>query len=69
VIEQGDNDIDMIDLATNKINETQKFATASVYGLKERKAIYREGLGATLISDDFDIAIRNPKTNKKQIIL
>jgi hypothetical protein len=23
VIEQGDNDIDMIDLATNKINETQ----------------------------------------------
>jgi hypothetical protein len=22
--------------------------------LKERKAIYREGLGATLISDDFD---------------
>jgi hypothetical protein len=41
---------------TNKINETQKFATASVYGLKERKAIYREGLGATLISDDFDIS-------------
>jgi hypothetical protein len=40
----------------------KKFATAS--GLKERKAIYREGLGATLISDDFDKAIRNPKTNK-----
>jgi hypothetical protein len=30
------------------------FATASVYGLKERKAIYREGLGATLIDSDFD---------------
>jgi hypothetical protein len=70
VIEQGDNDIDMIDLATNKINETQKFATASVYGLKERKAIYREGLGATLISDDFDIAspYETPK-RIKQIIL
>jgi CubicO group peptidase (beta-lactamase class C family) len=54
VIEQGDNDIDLIDLAANKINEAQKFATASVYGLKERKAIYREGLGATLINDDFD---------------
>jgi hypothetical protein len=64
VIEQGDNDIDMIDLATNKINETQKFATASVYGLKERKAIYREGLGATLISDDFDIQAHTKPQNE-----
>ncbi len=54
MIEKGDNDIDMIDLAKNKINEAGKFATASVYGLKERKAIYREGLGATLINEDFD---------------
>jgi hypothetical protein len=28
---------------------------ASVYGLKERK-FYREGLGATLINDDFDVS-------------
>lgn len=55
MIEKGDNDIDMIDLAKNKIDEDEKFATASVYGLKERKAIYREGLGATLINDDFDL--------------
>jgi hypothetical protein len=54
IIENGDNDIDLIDLATNSINESGEYATASVYGLKERKAIYREGLGATLISDDFD---------------
>lgn len=53
-IEQGDNDIDMIDLADNEINEKDKFASASVYGLKTRKAIYREGLGATLIDDNFD---------------
>lgn len=56
MIEKGDNDIDMITLATNKIDENGKFATASVYGLKERKAIYREGLGATLINDDFDVS-------------
>ena len=56
MIEKGDNDIDMIDLAKNKINDAGKFATASVYGLKERKAIYREGLGATLITDDFDVS-------------
>jgi CubicO group peptidase (beta-lactamase class C family) len=54
MIEQGDNDIDMIDLADNKIDDANKFVTASVYGLKKRKAIYREGLGTTLIDDDFD---------------
>lgn len=54
-IEQGDNDIDKVDWATNKINDKGKFVTSTVYGLKERKAIYRPGLGATLINDDFDI--------------
>ena len=56
MIEQGDNDIDKIDWATNEINESAKYTTASVHGLKERKAIYREGLGATLINDDFDVS-------------
>jgi len=56
MIEKGDNDIDMIKLAKNKIDENGKFATSTVYGLKEKKAIYREGLGATLINDDFDVS-------------
>lgn len=56
MIENGDNDIEMITLAENQIDENGKFATASVYGLKKRKAIYREGLGATLINDDFDVS-------------
>lgn len=66
MIEQGDNDINLIDLAKNTIDEAGKFATASVYGLKERKAIYREGLGATLIDDSFDInkPYNTPKRNK-----
>jgi CubicO group peptidase (beta-lactamase class C family) len=55
MIENNDNDIKLIDLAKNKIDKVAKFATASVYGLKERKAIYREGLGGTLINNDFDI--------------
>lgn len=54
MIEKGDNDIDKIDLATNTIDEESKSAISSVFGLKTRKAIYREGLGATLINDDFD---------------
>ena len=55
IIEKGDNDVSIIFLASNKIDENGKSVTASVYGLKERKAIYREGLGATLINDDFDV--------------
>ena len=54
MIENGDNDIELMDLAKNKIDEKGKFATSSVYGLKQRKAIYREGLGATLINSYFD---------------
>lgn len=66
MIENGDNDFDPIDLARNKIDENRKIATASVYGLKERKAIYREGLGATLINDNFDISkpYKVPKRTK-----
>lgn len=55
-IEQGDNDIPKIDWAKNTINDTEKYVTATVYGLKERQAIYREGLGATLINDDYDVS-------------
>ena len=54
-IQQGDNDIDKIDWATNDIDDTEMWVTSNVYGLKERKAIYREGLGATLINNDFDV--------------
>jgi CubicO group peptidase (beta-lactamase class C family) len=56
LIEQTDNDISLIDLAKNSINDAENFATASVYGLKTRQAIYREGLGATLINNDFDVS-------------
>jgi len=55
MIESGDNDVSVLFLADNKINESEKFAISSVFGFKERKAIYREGLGATLINDDFDL--------------
>jgi CubicO group peptidase (beta-lactamase class C family) len=54
-IQQGDNDIDKVDWATNEIDDKSRFATADVYGLKKRKAIYREGLGALLINDNFDV--------------
>ncbi|ANO49477.1 serine hydrolase [Flavobacterium columnare] len=54
IIEKTDNDINLIDFAKNEINDQGKFAEASVYGFKKRKAIYREGLGAVLVNDDYD---------------
>ncbi|SCY86385.1 serine hydrolase domain-containing protein [Flavobacterium caeni] len=54
MIEEGDNDIPLVDLALNNIDEKNKWATASVFGLNTRKAIYREGLGSVLVDDDFD---------------
>jgi CubicO group peptidase (beta-lactamase class C family) len=56
IIQQGDNDLKFVRLANNEIVDSEKYATASVYGIKKRKAIYREGLGATLINDNFDIS-------------
>jgi CubicO group peptidase (beta-lactamase class C family) len=71
MIEAGDNDIPLVSLARNEIDEHAKFATASVYGLKQRKAIYREGLGATLIDHDFDVTqpYEVPKRMKKVNVL
>lgn len=65
MIESGDNDIPLVDLATNAIDEKDQSASASVYGLKTRKAIYREGLGAVLVDDDFDLNAKYevPKRN------
>jgi len=56
MIEKGDNDIELMDLAKTKIDEKGRFTTSSIFGLEKRKAIYREGLGATLINDDFDVS-------------
>lgn len=66
MIEEGDNDIPLVDLATNNIDEREKSATASVFGLKKRKAYYREGLGAVLADDDYDVNQKYeiPKRNK-----
>lgn len=50
-IEEGDNDIDMVNYASNKINLEEKSVTSSVFGLKKRTAIYKEGLGCILIPE------------------
>lgn len=50
----NDNDFSPVNLADDAIDAKEKYAVASVFGLKERKAIYRDGVGCVLIDDDFD---------------
>jgi len=57
----------LIDLAETKVDESGKSASASVFGIMGRRAIYREGLGAVLVNDGFDpnaITI-TPKRSRK----
>lgn len=50
-IEEGDNDIDMVNYATNNINFEEKSVTSTVFGLKKRKAVYKEGVGCVLLPE------------------
>lgn len=51
----NDNNFAPVHLAEDEVNMDEKSAVASVFGLNQRKAIYRDGLGSVLINDDFDI--------------
>lgn len=52
--DNSDNNFSPINIAKDEVNFKDKYAEASVYGLMKRKAIYREGLGSVLVTDDFD---------------
>jgi CubicO group peptidase (beta-lactamase class C family) len=61
-----DNNFSPINLASDVIYIDKKSASSSVFGLLTRTAIYREGLGSVLITDDFDSAKKPliPKRSK-----
>ena len=65
-VEKGDNDFSHISKAENKVNLSEKSVTSNIYGLKKRKAIYVDGLGAILVNGDFDSKkkFNIPKRNK-----
>jgi CubicO group peptidase (beta-lactamase class C family) len=48
-IEQGDNNFPPIDKAKNVVNYDEKSVTSTVFGLKKRTAVFREGLGSVLL--------------------
>ena len=63
----NDNDVPLIKLAEveEAYDETQ--ATASVFGLMERKSICRDGLGCTLVNEKFDLNIVIPKPHRTKL--
>lgn len=63
---QFDNNAPLIELASTEVDENEQSASSTVYGLMERKAVYRDGLGTVLINDEYDpekLTIR-PKRNR-----
>ena len=49
-----DNDVPLIKLADVKEDADEKQATASVFGLMERKSVCRDGLGCVLVNETYD---------------
>jgi CubicO group peptidase (beta-lactamase class C family) len=53
----------LVNLGTYEAHFEDSSATASVFGLSKRKAIYRKGLGCTLISEMIEAELRDQKRN------
>ncbi|WP_394748791.1 serine hydrolase domain-containing protein [Spongiimicrobium salis] len=50
-ITKNDNNVPLIKLADTDVDLSLRYASSSVFGLMERKAVYREGLGCVLVTD------------------
>ncbi|MFD2519209.1 serine hydrolase domain-containing protein [Salinimicrobium flavum] len=51
-VEAGDNDFEPVSYAKTEVDHSERSASAKVFGLKKRKAVYREGLGCTLLPEN-----------------
>jgi len=51
-IEEGDNDFSLLPLSENEVNTKDRTVSSSIVGLKDRKAIFTDGLGATLLPEN-----------------
>ena len=68
-VNENDHQVPMIELAETSVDTVQKFAKSSVFGLMEREAVYREGLGSVLINEEYtartyETPVRNYVFNK-----
>src|SRR5680860_1511980 len=60
----NDNDVPLIKLAEVQEDANEKQATASVFGLMERRSICRDGLGCVLVNDKYDPNTVIPKPHR-----
>ncbi len=64
-LETRDNNFSPISLATNEVDKVNKKVSSCLFGLREHTAIFREGLGAVVITDDFDENEKFESPNRK----
>jgi CubicO group peptidase (beta-lactamase class C family) len=64
-INENDNNVPLIKLA--KVEQQGNEASATVFGLMERKTMCRDGLGCVLINDGYDTLTIVPKPHRSQI--
>ncbi len=64
---ENDNNFSPVNLASVSVDMEAKTATGTAFGLMKRTAVYREGLGCTLVSDDFDINAPYQKPQRTQV--
>ncbi|MEX1383421.1 serine hydrolase domain-containing protein [Lutibacter sp.] len=54
LVEHTDNNFSPVNWAKNTVDTINKTVISKVFGLKPRTAIYREGVGAVVVNDDFN---------------
>lgn len=64
----NDNDVPLIKLADVEEDADESQATASVFGLMERRSICREGLGCTLVNDSYNPNTIIPKPHRTVLV-
>lgn len=60
----NDLEFPLIKLAETAVDPQERSASATVYGLMERKAVYREGLGCVLVNDDYEEGQSYPRPHR-----
>ena len=70
-VNDNDHQVPLIELAETDLDASDRSATSSVFGLMERKAIFREGLGSVLVPADTELpenfAIPNRSVAKREL--
>lgn len=62
-----DNNFGPVNIAEDVVDAKEKSASASVFGLMTRKAVYRKGLGSVLVTDDYDLTQETPIPHRSNV--